>query len=533
MKSFVRSSFVSRNYLTRIKISPAGILTANFSSSSDRNIRSLLSQPNIFHEANLIGENWRKIETGAKNSIPVKNPSTGKFIGNIPAITELELNACIEKSHHAQIAWARSTSHSRGEILKKWFELIKHHERDIGIIMSAEQGKPLKEAIGEVQYAAGFLDVYSNEASRQFGEIIPSPSSTSRILVSYQPVGVVGAITPWNFPAAMITRKVGAAIAAGCSVVLKPSELTPFTAFALADLALQAGLPAGVLQMVTGDAAMIGKVLTSHPIIRKIAFTGSTKIGKLLISQSAASVKRTSMELGGNAPFIVFKDANISTAVDGIFANKFRNCGQTCVTANRIFVHSEIYEEVAKKLTEKVKNIKVGDGLTEGVTAGPLINKQAIKKVEDHVRDALEKGGKLLTGGRRLNHEDCKEIPVDNAGLFYSPTVITEANNSMAAFDEETFGPIAFLYKFDEEEKVLSAANSTSAGLAAYIYTTNIGLISRSLDSLNFGMIGVNQPSVSVPTAPFGGMKESGYGREGSHHGLKDYLEMKTFHIAV
>jgi succinate-semialdehyde dehydrogenase/glutarate-semialdehyde dehydrogenase len=491
-----------------------------------------LKDTTLLREACLIGGDWIDA-TSTQNAIEVFNPSTGEYIGQIPNLTEAQVIQSIERSHAAQLKWAELTGHARGALIRKWHDLVAAHTDDLAHLMSLEQGRPLVEAKGEIAYANSFLDQYASEASRQYGDVIPSPSSSTRILVGYQPVGVVGAITPWNFPAAMITRKVGAALAAGCTAVLKPSELTPFTAMALADLALRAGIPVGVLQLVTGDAAMIGNIMTSHRLVRKITFTGSTRVGKLLISQSADTVKRLSMELGGNAPFIVFKDADLQKAVEGAVMNKFRNCGQTCVTANRFFVHTSLYESFVEQLVEHVRTIKVGDGLVPGVTVGPLINEAAVKKCEDLVKQAVDSGARVQIGGKRLTHADSSAIPEKNAGRFYAPTVVSDCEYSIDAFSHEVFGPVAFVYRFDDTEAVLDAANDTTAGLAAYIYTENSRLINRSFERLHFGMIAANQPGVSAASAPFGGMKESGFGREGAHVGLKDYLEMKTFHIAV
>ena len=399
--------------------------------------------------------------------------------------------------------------------------------------MTCEQGKPHAEAIGEVQYAASFIDEYASEATRQYGDVIPSPNPRSRILVTHQPVGVVAAITPWNFPAAMITRKAGAAIAAGCSVVLKPSELTPFTALALCELALRAGLPANVFQVLTGDATVIGGVLSSHELIRKLTFTGSTRVGKLLIAQTASTVKRTSMELGGNAPLIVFDDADVGEAVAGIMASKFRNCGQTCVTVNRVFVHSALLDEVVRRVEAEMRKLRVGDGMAEGSVLGPLINEAAVDKCERLIADAVSKGARLQYGGRRLTAADSPLIPVNASRLYFAPTLVLDTPHSADAFQEETFGPVAFVYSFDSEDEAVAAANNTRAGLAAYVYTRDIKRVARVVSALEYGMVGVNQGGVSLAAAPFGGVKESGFGREGSRYGLKDYLDMKTWHIAV
>ena len=512
--------------------SPSSSSSSSHSSAPTQDIRPLLKAPSLFHQSNYFNGSWAD-SPSSSSSIPVDNPSTRAIIGHVPSASASDLEAAISASSTAQRGWAARTGQERGRVLRRWYELMTQHQQDLGALMTLEQGKPLKEAVGEVQYAAGFLELYASEASRQLGDVIPSPTPTSRILVTYEPVGVVAAITPWNFPAAMITRKVGAAIAAGCSVLLKPSEFTPFSALALCDLALQAGLPPNVFQVLTGDASVLGPIMATHPTVRKVTFTGSTRVGKLLIAQSASTVKRTSMELGGNAPLIVFDDADVHLAVKGILASKFRNCGQTCVTVNRVLVQHSLMDEVVAGVKREMEALKVGDGMTEGSVVGPLINDAAVEKVERHVRDAQAKGATVVLGGRRLSHSDSSLIPSHGSSLYYAPTLVMGGKAGMEAWEEETFGPVAFLYSFTDEEEAVRMANDTRAGLAAYFFTSDIGRVDRVCRALEYGMVGVNQGTVSVPAAPFGGVKESGFGREGSHHGLTDYLNMKTSHHFV
>ena len=525
VSSFVPSTAFSAS-------TPSTSSSSSGSSAPRQDVRSLLKRPSLFRESNYLNGRWVSPSSG-EASIPVDNPSTRAILGHVPSTSAASVDAAFNASALAQSKWAALTPHERGRVVQRWCDLLHLHSHDLGVLMSLEQGKPVQEAVGEIVYAAGFLAVYAGEASRQYGDIIPSPTPSSRIFVTYEPVGVVAAITPWNFPAAMITRKAGAAIAAGCSVVLKPSELTPFTALALADLALEAGLPENVFQVVTGDAAEVGPVFTSHPLVRKVTFTGSTRVGKMLIEQSASTVKRTSMELGGNAPLIVFPDADVEVAVKGIMASKFRNCGQTCVTVNRVFVHSSLMDDVVERVQKEVEKLKVGDGMAAGSDLGPLINSASVEKVERHIRDALSKGAKVVYGGRRLTHTDSALIPANASDLYFAPTLVTGATDSMEAFEEETFGPVAFFYLFEEEAEVVERANNTKAGLAGYFFTKDVARADRVARALQYGMVGVNQGTVSVPTAPFGGMKESGFGREGSHHGLTDYLNMKTTHVNV
>ncbi len=448
---------------------------------------------------------------------PVTNPATGAEIAQVPDLGTAETRQAIEAAHRAFAGWAGLLAKERALILRRWYELIMAAQDDLALIMTGEQGKPLAEALGEVQYGAAFVELYAEEAKRIYGETIPTHRHDGRILVARQPVGVVGAITPWNFPLAMITRKVAPAIAVGCTVVCKPAPDTPLTALALAELADRAGLPAGVLNVVTGDAPTIGAELTSNPLVRAIGFTGSTAVGKLLLEQSASTVKRVSLELGGNAPFVVFDDADLEKAVEGALASKFRNTGQTCVCANRLLVQDGIYDSFAEKLASRVMAMKVGEGTQVGVMQGPLINEQALAKVEAHVQDAVGQGATVVTGGKRHAL----------GGTFYEPTVLTNASTRMLLTREETFGPVAALFRFKSEEEAIEIANDTPSGLAAYFYSRDIGRCWRVAERLEFGLVGVNEGVISTELAPFGGVKESGLGREGSHLGVDDFLEIK------
>ncbi len=451
----------------------------------------------------------------------VYNPATGAAIARVPNFGATETKAAVEAAHRAFPGWSGRLAKERSAILRRWFDLQLRHAEELAQLMTAEQGKPLAEARGEVAYGASFVEFYAEEAKRIYGETIPTHKKGGRIIVHKQPIGVVGAITPWNFPFAMITRKVAPAIATGCTVVVKPAPDTPLTALALAALAEEAGLPAGVLNVITGDAEAIGKELTSNPLVRAIAFTGSTRVGKILMEQSASTVKKVSLELGGNAPFIVFDDADLDRAVEGAIASKFRNMGQTCVCANRILVQDGIYDVFAAKLAEAVSKMKVGPGNEEGVVQGPLINEAGLAKVEAHVADALAKGAQALTGGKRhaLGH------------TFFEPTVLINANAGMRVAAEETFGPVAPLFRFKEEEEAVSFANSTPYGLAAYFYSRDVGRVWRVTEKLEFGIVGVNEGIVATELAPFGGVKELGLGREGSRHGVEEFLEMKYMYL--
>ncbi|MGO8777566.1 MAG: NAD-dependent succinate-semialdehyde dehydrogenase [Rhodomicrobium sp.] len=451
----------------------------------------------------------------------VYNPATGAAIARVPNFGATETKAAVEAAHRAFPGWSGRLAKERSGILRRWFDLQLRHAEELAQLMTAEQGKPLAEARGEVAYGASFVEFYAEEAKRIYGETIPTHKKGGRIIVHKHPIGVVGAITPWNFPFAMITRKVAPAIATGCTVVVKPAPDTPLTALALAALAEEAGLPAGVLNVITGDAEAIGRELTSNPLVRAIAFTGSTRVGKILMKQSASTVKKVSLELGGNAPFIVFDDADLDRAVEGAIASKFRNMGQTCVCANRILVQDGIYDVFAAKLAEAVSKMKVGPGNEEGVVQGPLINEAGLAKVEAHVADALAKGAQALTGGKRhaLGH------------TFFEPTVLINANAGMRVAAEETFGPVAPLFRFKEEEEAVRFANSTPYGLAAYFYSRDVGRVWRVTEKLEFGIVGVNEGIVATELAPFGGVKESGLGREGSRHGVEEFLEMKYMYL--
>jgi succinate-semialdehyde dehydrogenase/glutarate-semialdehyde dehydrogenase len=456
-------------------------------------------------------------DADSKETIDVTNPATGAKLGTIPKMGAAETRRAIDAANRAYPAWRALTAKERAAILRRWYDLMLANQEDLAQIMTAEQGKPLGEARGEIAYAASFIEWYAEEAKRVYGDTIPAALKDRRIVVTKEPVGVVGAITPWNFPSAMITRKAGPALAAGCTFVCKPATETPFSALALAELATRAGIPKGVFNVVTGKSSEIGAELTASPIVRKITFTGSTEIGKKLMAQSAQTVKKVTMELGGNAPFIVFEDAHLDAATDGAIASKFRNMGQTCVCANRILVHDKVYDAFAEKLAAKAKALKVGDGTAEGVTQGPLINPAAVKKAEEHIADALRKGAKVVLGGKRhaLGHS------------FFEPTVLTDVNPQMMIAREETFGPVAPLFRFSTEEEAIRLANDTEFGLAAYFYSRDIGRIWRVSEALEYGIVGVNTGIISTESAPFGGMKESGVGREGSKYGLDEYLEVK------
>jgi succinate-semialdehyde dehydrogenase/glutarate-semialdehyde dehydrogenase len=471
-----------------------------------------LKDPSILKDQCLIGGKW----TGTP-SLDVINPATGGAIGRVPDFGQKETRAAIEAANAAFPEWSGKLAKERSAILRRWFELQVEHKEDLALLMTSEQGKPLAEARAEVDYAASFTEFYAEEAKRIYGEIIPTPKKSGRMLVLKQPVGVVGAITPWNFPLAMITRKISPALAAGCTVVVKPAPETPLCALALAELAVRAGVPPGVLNVVTGDTEAIGGELTSNPLVRMITFTGSTEVGKLLMRQSAATVKKLSLELGGNAPFIVFDDADVDAAVEGALASKYRNSGQTCISANRILVQAGIYDRFAEKLAAKVAKLKVGDGAEKDVEQGPLINAAAIAKVEAHVGDALARGAKLLTGGKRHAL----------GANFFQPTVLTDVTPDMTIAQEETFGPVAPLFRFRDEAEAVALANDTPFGLAAYFYTRDLSRSWRVAEALEYGMIGVNEGIISSELAPFGGVKESGQGREGSHHGIDEFVELK------
>jgi succinate-semialdehyde dehydrogenase/glutarate-semialdehyde dehydrogenase len=453
---------------------------------------------------------------------PVGNPATGEELAKVPDCGAAGATAAVEAAARAFPAWAAKTAKERAKLLRRWFDLMGEHRDDLARILTAEQGKPFAEALGEIDYAAAFIEFFAEEAKRIAGETLPSHRADARILVLRQPVGVIAAITPWNFPAAMITRKVGPALASGCTAVVKPARETPLTALALAELAHRAGIPAGVLNVVTGKSGPIGEVLTGHDAVRLVTFTGSTEVGKLLMRQAAGTVKKVALELGGNAPFIVFDDADLDAAVAGAMQSKFRNMGQTCVCANRIYAQAGIYDAFVEKLTAAVRALKVGDGMADGVAQGPLITPAAVDKVEEHVADALAKGGRVLTGGKRHAL----------GGTFFEPTVIAGASAAMKLAREETFGPVAPVFRFDGEADLIAAANATEFGLAAYMYARDIGRVFRVAEALEYGMVGVNAGNISTELAPFGGVKQSGFGREGSHHGIDEFVDKKYLLIA-
>ncbi|TCT11734.1 succinate semialdehyde dehydrogenase [Tepidamorphus gemmatus] len=471
-----------------------------------------LKDPTLLRTQCFVNGEW--IGSGA---IAVTNPANGEEIARVPNFGAEETRQAIEHAQAAFGPWAARTGKERAKILRRWFDLIIENKDDIAMIMTSEQGKPLAEAAGEVDYAASFVEFFAEEAKRIYGDVIPSHRADARIVVVKQPAGVVAAITPWNFPAAMITRKVGPALAAGCTVVCKPAGETPLTALALAELGARAGIPAGVLNIVTGKASAIGSEMTSNPLVKVLTFTGSTAIGKILIEQCAKTVKRVGMELGGNAPFIVFDDADLDKAVQGAIASKFRNAGQTCVCANRIYVQSGVYDIFAERLASEVLKMKVGDGTEVGVVQGPLINAAAVEKVEEHVQNAVALGAEVVVGGKRHAR----------GGNFYEPTVLKNVTTRMLITREETFGPVAPLYRFETEEEVIRLANDTEFGLAAYFYSRDVGRCWRVAEALEYGIVGINEGLISTEVAPFGGVKESGLGREGSHYGIDEFVEIK------
>ena len=474
-----------------------------------------LKDRELFREQCLIDGRWVPADEGG--ALPVRNPATSEQLGTIPNMGAAETRRAIEAAARALPAWGARTAKDRAALLRRWFDLITLNEQDLAILMTAEQGKPLAESKGEIAYAASFIEWFAEEGKRLYGDLIPGHQPDKRIMVLRQPVGVVAAITPWNFPAAMITRKAGPALAAGCTMVLKPATQTPFSALALADLALRAGIPPGVFNVVTGSAAAIGGEMTSNPTVRKLTFTGSTEIGKKLMAQCAGTVKKLSLELGGNAPFIVFDDADLEAAVQGAIASKYRNTGQTCVCANRLLVQEGVYEEFARRLSEAVGKLRVGDGLKGATDQGPLIDSKAVAKVEEHVADAVAKGAKVLAGGKRHAL----------GGTFFEPTILSGVTSQMMVAREETFGPVAPLFKFKTEAEAIAMANATEFGLAAYVYTRDLARSWRVCEAIEYGIVGLNTGIISTEVAPFGGVKESGSGREGSKYGILDYTELK------
>jgi succinate-semialdehyde dehydrogenase / glutarate-semialdehyde dehydrogenase len=479
---------------------------------------SLLNDPSLLKTDALIDGQWI---TGPSR-FAVHDPATGLKLAEVANLGPQDAQAAIAAANAAWPAWRSKTAKERSILLRKWYDLLMQHQDDLGRIMTAEQGKPFPEAKGEVAYGASFVEWFAEEAKRVNGETLPQFDNNRRLLVLKQSIGVCAAITPWNFPLAMITRKVAPALAAGCPVVIKPAELTPLTALAAAELAVRAGIPAGVLNILSADSAnsiAIGKVLCASDTVRHISFTGSTEVGRILMAQSAPTVKKMSLELGGNAPFIVFDDADIDSAVEGAFASKYRNAGQTCVCSNRFYVQEGVYDQFVAKFAAKVKTAKVGNGFEEGVNQGPLIEEAALEKVQRHVDDAVAKGGQVLTGGKRLQSL--------GSGQFYEPTVVANATPDMLCAREETFGPFAPVFKFKTEQEAIAAANNTEFGLASYFYSRDVGRIFRVSEALEYGMVGINVGILATEHVPFGGVKQSGLGREGSHHGMDDYVEIK------
>ena len=474
-----------------------------------------LKDPSLFRTQAYIDGRWADADDGAV--LTVRNPADGSVLGTVPKMGATETRRAIEAANAAWPAWRALTAGARAKILRRWFDLIVENQEDLAVLMTSEQGKPLAEARGEVLYAASFIEWFAEEGKRIYGDVIPPHLADKRIVVTKEPIGVCGAITPWNFPSAMITRKAGPALAAGCPMVLKPASQTPYSALALAVLAERAGVPAGVFNVVTGSATAIGGELTANPIVRKLSFTGSTETGIKLMAQCAPTLKKLSLELGGNAPFIVFDDADLDAAVQGAFASKYRNTGQTCVCANRLLVQDGVYERFAAKLAEAVSQLKVGPGLAEGTNQGPLIDENAVRKVEEHIADAVSKGARILTGGKRH--------PL--GGTFFEPTILADVTPQMKVAREETFGPVAPLFRFHTEEEAIRMANDTEFGLAAYFYTESSSRVWRVGGALEYGIVGINTGLISTEVAPFGGMKASGMGREGSKYGIEEYVEIK------
>lgn len=476
---------------------------------------NLLRDRSLLRQQCYIQGNWTDADSGT--TLPVTNPATGDLLGSVPKMGSAEARRAIEAAHAAWPGWRKRTAGERSGILRKWFELMIANQEDLAVLMTLEQGKPLAEARGEIAYAASFIEWFAEEGKRIYGDIIPSHAADKRIIVLKEPLGVVAAITPWNFPSAMITRKAGPAMAAGCTMVLKPATSTPFSALALAELGERAGLPPGVFNVITGASGPIGGELTSNPLVRKLSFTGSTEIGKQLLEQCASTVKKVSLELGGNAPFIVFDDADVDAAVAGAVTSKYRNSGQTCVCTNRFLVQEGVYDLFATKLIEAVSHLKVGNGLEEHVQQGPLIDLAAVAKVEEHIADALAKGARVLHGGRRHAL----------GGTFFEPTILVDVQPNMTVAEEETFGPLAPLFRFRTEEEAIQLANDTPSGLASYVYTESLTRSWRIAEALEYGIVGVNTGLISTAIAPFGGVKESGLGREGSKYGIEDFLQIK------
>lgn len=480
-----------------------------------------LNDPTLFRQQAMINGRWR--DASGKETLAVTNPANGQPLGNVPKMGAGETREAIDAAARALPAWRALTAKERSSILRRWFELMMEHQDDLARLMTLEQGKPLAEAKGEISYAASFIEWFAEEGKRIYGDTIPGHQADKRLLVIKQPIGVTAAITPWNFPSAMITRKAGPALAAGCTMVLKPASQTPFSALALAELANRAGIPEGVFNVVTGSASEVGGELTGNPLVRKLSFTGSTEIGRQLMEQCAKDIKKVSLELGGNAPFIVFDDADLDKAVEGALASKFRNAGQTCVCANRLYVQDSVYDRFAEKLQQAVSKLQIGDGLQPNVTIGPLIDEKAIAKVQEHIADALGKGARVVTGGKV--HE--------LGGNFFQPTILVDVPGDAKVAKEETFGPLAPLFRFKDEADVIAQANDTEFGLAAYFYARDLGRVFRVGEALEYGIIGINTGLISTEVAPFGGVKSSGLGREGLKYGIEDYLEIKYMCIGI
>ncbi len=474
-----------------------------------------LKDPSLFRQTNHIDGKW--LEASSGRTIAVNNPATGEVIGTVPAMSAAETRAAVEAAHRAQPGWRAHTAKERAAILRRLHDLMLANADDLAVVMTAEQGKPLAESKGEIAYAASFIEWFAEEGKRVYGDTIPQNARGRRIIVQKEPIGVFAAITPWNFPAAMITRKTGPGWAAGCTGVVRPASQTPFSALAIAVLAERAGFPAGVCNVITGPAAETGGELCANPLVRKLTFTGSTEVGAKLLAQCAPTVKKTSMELGGNAPFIVFDDADLDAAVQGAMASKYRNTGQTCVCANRLLVQDGVYQRFTEKLVAAVAKLKVGNGMDDGVTQGPLINHAAVEKVKAHIADALARGGRIAAGGK----------PHALGGNFFEPTVLTDVPRDAEIFRDETFGPVAPLFRFATEAEAIAMANDTEFGLASYFYARDVGRIFRVAEALEYGIVGINEGIISTEVAPFGGMKSSGLGREGSKYGIEDYLEIK------
>lgn len=480
-----------------------------------------LNDSTLFRQQAFIQGKWCDAES--KKTIEVTNPANAQLLGTVPKMGANETRAAIEAANQALPAWRALTAKERATILRRWFDLMMANQDDLAKLMTLEQGKPLAEAKGEIAYAASFIEWFAEEGKRIYGDTIPGHQADKRLIVIKQPIGVTAAITPWNFPAAMITRKAGPALAAGCTMVLKPASQTPFSALALAELAKRAGIPDGVFNVVTGSASEVGNELTGNPLVRKLSFTGSTEIGRQLMQQCAKDIKKVSLELGGNAPFIVFDDADLDKAVDGALASKFRNAGQTCVCANRLYVQDGVYDAFAKKLQAAVEKLTLGDGLAKGVTTGPLIDEKAVVKVKEHIEDALSKGARIITGGQ----------PHELGGNFFQPTILVDVPASAKVAKEETFGPLAPLFRFKDEADVVAQANDTEFGLAAYFYARDLSRVFRVGEALEYGIVGINTGIISNEVAPFGGIKASGLGREGSKYGIEDYLEIKYMCIGL